>query len=685
MRTFSAAFAAMLIAAATGTTVAAPDNAARCRLTATLPLQFVGPTTLSICKSAYANSDAKAEFAWLVGRAFLATGKDKDGVMWVKKAADLGSAPAAARYSWILRGGEHGLAADSTGSREYLRRAADLGDAQSQYTLGGHLFAEEDLTEAVRYATMAAEQDHAEAAFFVGNLYYAGVGVAQDRDIALSWHRKASALGSSGAAFMAGSALSHTIANDEDREVVLSFFYRANLLGETSDGFVKMIDRSIADNHAWAKHLRGITLMTANPPDHAGGLKLLAESAAAERNSPTYRADALYNLGVAAIRGLVQPKDVGAAIRHYERAADLGSVLAMRALGNLYLAGTDVPKDLNRAAEWYGKAVSTGDAEAGTRLAVLYATSDFPFEQALRAADAAGSNARFAYAVALRLEGGNGVTQDAARARTYFERAAERGLAAALLRLSQYDDLSAATRLDYLTRAAKLGYAPAQASLAAHFRDTDPQQWEHWLHRAAANGSVDAQVDIGRRLLAGNGVQEDGLLASKYILDAAQSGSVKALDALASLYLSGKGTVGQSQEKAVAIMQQLAERGETWALMQIGHIYANGFGGKPRNEGIAMQWYQKAKDANVGVVADQYMAEIRDGDSAYANGQRLGEFIGAVGGAVIALGALGEALGGGADYSYVPPSTSTTNHNCNAAMEAYAWSGIDGGRIGMWC
>ena len=688
MRTVTAALATLLVVAATGAVAAAPDNAARCRLTATLPLQFVGATTLSVCKTAYANADAntedKAEFAWLVGRAFWATGKNRDGASWVRKAADLGSAPAAAAYASALDKGDHGVAADPAAFREYLHRAADLGDAQAQYVLASHFFAEEQMAEAVRYATAAAEQDHAEASFFVGNVYYAGVGVAKDLDVALSWYRKASALGSSTAAYMAGSILSNTMRNDEDRELVLSFFYRANLLGESLENFVEMIDSAVDENQAWAKHLRGIRLLMANPPDHAGGLRLLAQSAAAEGNSPAYRADALYNLAVAASRGLERPKDIGEAIRRYEGAADFGSVPAMLALGNLYLLGTDVPKDLKRAAEWYSKAMSTGDAEAGTRLAVLYATGDFPFDEAVRAADA-GGNARFAYAVALRLESGNGVGQDAARARTYFERAAERGLAPALLRLAQYDDLSAATRLDYLTRAAELGYSPAQASLATHYRDIDPQQWEHWLYKAAASGNVDAQVDIGRRLMRGDGVQKDGLLASKYILDASKSGSVRALDALASLYLTGEGTVGQSQEKAVAIMQQLADRGEAWALMQIGHIYANGFGGKPRNERVAMQWYQKAKDAKVGDVADQYMAEIRGGDSAYANGERIAQFVGVVGGAVIALGALGEALGGGADYSYTPPSNSTTNHNCNAAMEAYAWSGIDGGRIGMWC
>src|SRR5690606_29065695 len=130
--------------------------------------------------------------------ALLATGNSKDGTSWIKKAADLGDASAAAAYSAILERGDHGVAVDGVMSRQYQKQAADLGDAHSQYALASHLFEEKNLAETARYATMAAELGHPEASYFVGNLHYAGVGVPQDLDISLSWHRKASALGSAG-------------------------------------------------------------------------------------------------------------------------------------------------------------------------------------------------------------------------------------------------------------------------------------------------------------------------------------------------------------------------------------------------------------------------------------------------------------------------------------------------------
>lgn len=670
----------------TGTTlaVAAPDYAARCRLSASLPLEYVGARTLSICKSAYAGSDAKAEFAWLVGRSSLAVGKNKDALNWIKKGADLGDADAAMAYAGIAERGAFGLAADLELSRDYLRRAADLSDAQAQHAYASRLLSEGDNAEAARYAIAAAEQGHVNAAFLVGNLYHAGVGVPKDMAMSLAWHKKAAALGSSGGAFAAGSILSHEIKNDQDLAVVLDFFYQANLLGESSDSFTQMVEGSIEKGQAWARHLRGIRLLTSNPPDVANGLRFLEESAASEDNYQPFRADALYNLGVASMRGLERQKDTGAAIRYYEQAAALGNIMAMRALAEVFEAGVDVSKDLGRAQEWLDRAASAGDAEAVTQLAILLASEQYPFDRALAAADAA-TNPRFAYAVALRLEEGRGVSMDRARARLYFEKAAEGGLPAALMQMSQYDDLDAATRLGYLTRAAEAGYVLAHAKLAEHYRETDPQQWEYWLHRAAAGGSVDAQLELGDRLMSGDGLLEDTALASKYIIDASRTGSVKALDALAGLYLTGGGPVEQSQEKAVELMQQIAARGENWALMQIGHIYANGWGGKPRNEAAAMQWYERAKQADVGDVADHYMADIIEGNSSYANGQRLGQFIGTVGTIVTAIGLLGESLGGGEGYAYVPTSEPATNHNCSAAMEAYAWSGIDSGRIGMWC
>ena len=80
-----------------------------------------------------------------------------------------------------------------------LERAAEGGDAQSQYDLGNrymHGFGvERDVVEARRWMERAAENGHAVAAYEMGLIYERGQGVEVDRNEALRWYDKAAAAG----------------------------------------------------------------------------------------------------------------------------------------------------------------------------------------------------------------------------------------------------------------------------------------------------------------------------------------------------------------------------------------------------------------------------------------------------------------------------------------------------------
>jgi len=79
---------------------------------------------------------------------------------------------------------------------ESWKAAAMRGDASAQYNLGTVYFHdEEDYKEALKWFTRAAEQQYAEAQFYLGVMYATGLGVPQDYQEAAKWLRKGAAQG----------------------------------------------------------------------------------------------------------------------------------------------------------------------------------------------------------------------------------------------------------------------------------------------------------------------------------------------------------------------------------------------------------------------------------------------------------------------------------------------------------
>ncbi len=91
-------------------------------------------------------------------------------------------------------------------SPHWLQRAAESGDAASQYLLARKLEAENDsnISRAVKLYAKAAVQGHRDAQFRLGELYYAGIGVTKDLAQAAKWFERAMEKGSMAAAYNLG-------------------------------------------------------------------------------------------------------------------------------------------------------------------------------------------------------------------------------------------------------------------------------------------------------------------------------------------------------------------------------------------------------------------------------------------------------------------------------------------------
>ena len=84
-------------------------------------------------------------------------------------------------------------------TRRLHLKKAERGDQDAQYRLGDCYFegtgVPEDKTEAFKWYHKAAEQGHVQAQYRLGDCYYFGTGVPENNNEAVKWFRKAAEQG----------------------------------------------------------------------------------------------------------------------------------------------------------------------------------------------------------------------------------------------------------------------------------------------------------------------------------------------------------------------------------------------------------------------------------------------------------------------------------------------------------
>ena len=135
---------------------------------------------------------------------------EKKAAKIFKRAAELGSLDAMNSLSIMYFHGE-GVKVDKEKSWRLLRRAADGGQVQSQFSLASRLYHKGEHEEHIHYVSLAAEQGFTDAMYCLGGCYAEGDGVPQDLDQAKLWFARAGAKGHE-AAFAAEQLLDIEIA-----------------------------------------------------------------------------------------------------------------------------------------------------------------------------------------------------------------------------------------------------------------------------------------------------------------------------------------------------------------------------------------------------------------------------------------------------------------------------------------
>ena len=273
--------------------------------------------------------------------------------------------------------------AQSVGEIAERRAKAEQGSAFTQWILGNAYWngkgVAQDKREAVRWYLKAAEQGFALAQSYLGLAYWNGEGVAQDKREAVRWYLKAAEQGFAWAQGGLGFAYWNGEGVAQDKREAVRWYLKAaeqgfalaqsylglaywNGEGVAQDKreAVRWYRKAAEQGNAWAQFRLGFSY------SHGEGVAQDKHEAvrwfrkAAEQGyvqAQIYLSEAYY-FGA----GIVQNKRE--AMRWARKAAEQGNDFAQFAVGTMYLSGEGVITDKREAYIWYSIAKANGSEDA---------------------------------------------------------------------------------------------------------------------------------------------------------------------------------------------------------------------------------------------------------------------------------------------------------------------------------
>ncbi|WP_367717545.1 tetratricopeptide repeat protein [Nitratireductor sp. GISD-1A_MAKvit] len=149
---------------------------------------------------------------------------------------------------------------------------------------------------------------------------------------------------------------------------------------------------------------------------------------------------------------------------------------------------------------------------------------------------------------------------------------------------------------------AKAGDAAAQTLVAEIYArglgmPKNPKKAAEWYAKAAQQGVPEAQFQYALMLLDGVFVEKDADRAFDLMQIAADNGNRLAQFNLAQMILDRQSSF-ESQKRAVSYYEKAANAGLADAQYAMAQVYANGFGGREINDGVARTWLARSARQN---------------------------------------------------------------------------------------
>jgi clan AA aspartic protease (TIGR02281 family) len=200
-----------------------------------------------------------------------------------------------------------------------------------------------DYATALRLLRPLADQGLAVAQFYLGVMYRAGLGVAQNYPEAVDWYRKAADHGSADAQSSLGLMHEKGLGVPQNYAEAVKWYRLAaahgNALGQNNLGVMYAHGKSVPQNHAEA--VKWYRLAAAQGYDIAQ-----------------------YNIGAMYRDGLGGLQDYAEAFKWFHLAAAQHQADAQNELGWMYANGHGVPQNYVRAYTWYNLSAAQGNQRA---------------------------------------------------------------------------------------------------------------------------------------------------------------------------------------------------------------------------------------------------------------------------------------------------------------------------------
>jgi uncharacterized protein len=436
----------------------------------------------------------------------------------------------AARYLAIMHRAGQGVKQSNRQAATYFRRAADAGDLLSQINLA--------------------------------ELYESGRGIRRNYPAAADWYRRAANQGSAVAMTGLAGLREKGLDSTADLAEAAVWYRRAAELGErTAQARVaelyaegRGVERNPIEALIWAEEAAADNTDARTLRD-----RLTGQMPAAAQAEAWFRLAMMQSAGVPACHG----QDT--ILASFRRAADAGNVEAMRRLALCYLDGKEgVARDWTAAAGWLRKAAEAGSIKSGLGYAAM-------------------------------LFAGEGVARDPAAALPWAKRAVEAGLADAPVLLGAIERAVALAAADPLTPSrAQAPPAltpvrnPTPALPPTDGAPNDPLTPADLFEEsartpAAAVVQADPNDALGQTALGldcyfgRNGRPRDLTNAAKWLLRAANNGSLAAQHNLSVMYAHGQGLRVDPVEGA-RWCRIAAERGDQRSQFRMSYLYFHGQG-----------------------------------------------------------------------------------------------------------
>ena len=404
-------------------------------------------------------------------------------------------------FGWYLKSAEHGFAdAQYEVARFYSLGEKDVVDCNDE--------------EMFKWYWEAAAQGHVESMRKVGDSFYYGSGVDEDRERAKIWYARAAKAGDDVSLNM---LKGHWKLDDDElhrlygiiSEIPVGMNCKAD--DEDKSKFRELLD-SAKSGDAVAQFRLGHAFVYgddgAKLNEHHGVMWL--KKSAAQGN-----ADAENLLGDCYSHGWGVGKNAEAAAKHYRSAAEKGHGEAAEEIGKWYRRGIGVEKDMAEAFRFYMIAAKAGSDEAQFWVGKFYAegwggvAKDYSKAVEWYEKSATQDNSDAICAMGWCYQLGNGVEQDYAKAVQWFKKGVDHGGGTCMKNLARLIEEGKGAEQDYEVALGLFKKATENDCDRANYHvgrfyenglgcDKDIDEAKVWYKKAADKGDKDAKAALER-------------------------------------------------------------------------------------------------------------------------------------------------------------------------------------------